>query len=178
MFVTRKSKTKIKDICWFTVIIFVYELALVNLRSSKGKSLIHLNAIKTSFMKIEHLAIWVDDLETMRQFYLTYFDLTSGEKYTNEKKGFSSHFLAFGDGKTRLELMNRQDITEEPARRGLMKGMAHFAISVGSEDAVNKLTERLRRDNYTIESEPRTTGDGYYESVVLDPEGNYVEITV
>jgi len=129
-------------------------------------------------MKIEHLAMWVDDLELMREFYQTYFDFTSGEKYTNEKKGYSSYFLAFGDGKTRLELMSCKDITGEPGKRGLMKGIAHFAISVGSEEAVNKLTERLRRDNYTIESKPRITGDRYYESVVLDPEGNYIEIMV
>ena len=128
-------------------------------------------------MKIEHLAIWVDNLETMRQFYLKYFDFTSGEKYTNEKKGFTAYFLMFGDGKTRLELMNRKDIVHEPNKRGFMKGIAHFAISVGDKEAVNRLTERLRADNYTIESEPRTTGDGYYESVVLDPEGNYVEIS-
>jgi len=128
-------------------------------------------------MKIEHLAIWVDNLETMRQFYLKYFDFTSGEKYTNEKKGFTAYFLMFGDGKTRLELMNRKDIIHEPNKRGFMKGIAHFAISVGDKEAVNQLTERLRADNYTIESEPRTTGDGYYESVVLDPEGNYVEIS-
>lgn len=128
-------------------------------------------------MKIEHLAIWVDDLEKMRQFYLTYFDMTSAEKYTNVRTGFTAYFLAFGEGTTRLELMNRQDITHEPAKRGFMKGIAHFAISVGSKEAVNRLTERLRADNYLIESEPRTTGDGYYESVVLDPEGNYVEIS-
>ena len=128
-------------------------------------------------MKIEHLAIWIDDLETMRQFYLKYFDVTSGEKYTNEKKGFTAYFLTFGDSKTRLELMNRKDIVNEPGKRGFMKGIAHFAISVGGKEAVNQLTERLRADNYTIESEPRTTGDGYYESVVLDPEGNYVEIS-
>ncbi|MBS1915468.1 MAG: VOC family protein [Bacteroidetes bacterium] len=128
-------------------------------------------------MKIEHLAIWVDDLETMREFYLKYFDATSGEKYTNEKKGFTSYFLMFGGSKTRLELMNRKDIVREPAKRGFMKGIAHFSISVGGKEAVNELTERLRADNYTIESEPRTTGDGYYESVVSDPEGNYVEIS-
>ncbi len=105
-------------------------------------------ATKTAFMKIEHLAIWVGDLELMREFYQTYFDFASGEKYTNEKKGYSSYFLAFGDGKTRLELMNRKEITGEPGKRRLMHGLAHFAISVGSEDAVNKLTERLRRENY------------------------------
>lgn len=128
-------------------------------------------------MKIEHVAIWVDELEQMRDFYSTYFGFSSSEKYSNEKKGFTSYFLSFGEGKTRLELMNRKDITEEPAKRGFAKGMAHFAISVGSKEAVNNLTERLRNDNFTIESEPRTTGDGYYESVVLDPEGNLVEIT-
>ena len=128
-------------------------------------------------MKIEHLAIWVDDLEKMRQFYLTYFEVTSGEKYTNAKKGFTAYFLQFGEDKTRLEIMNRTDIVHEPDKRGFMKGIAHFAISVGGKDAVNNLTERFRADGYTIESEPRTTGDGYYESVVLDPEGNYVEIS-
>ncbi len=128
-------------------------------------------------MKIEHLAIWADDLEKMREFYLKYFDMTSNEKYINEKKGFSSYFLSFGEGKARLEIMNRMDIHEEPEKRGFSKGIAHFAISVGGKEAVDQLTERLRNDHYTIESEPRTTGDGYYESVVLDPEGNYVEIS-
>src|SRR5690606_40865351 len=128
-------------------------------------------------MKIEHIAIWVDDLEKMRQFYLNYFDMTSGEKYTNIKKGFTSYFLTFGGGKTRIELMNKLDIIHEPAKRGVIKGIAHFAISVGGKEAVNNLTERLRTDNYIIESEPRTTGDGYYESVVLDPEGRSEEHT-
>src|SRR5690242_505646 len=117
-------------------------------------------------MKIEHIAIWVDDLEKMSDFYSAYFGFNSSEKYTNEKKGFASYFLSFGEGKTRLELMNRKDITDETRKRGLAKGMAHFAISVGSKEAVNSLTEKLRNDHYTIESEPRTTGDGYYESVI------------
>lgn len=128
-------------------------------------------------MKIEHFAIWVDNLEKMREFYLKYFNVTSNEKYTNIKKGFTSYFLDFGEGKTRIELMNMQDIIHEPNKRGFTKGIAHFAISVGSKETVNNLTERLRTDHYIIESEPRTTGDGYYESVVLDPEGNYVEIS-
>ncbi|MEJ5053586.1 VOC family protein [Sphingobacterium sp. MYb382] len=127
-------------------------------------------------MTIEHLGVWVDDLEGMRNFYLTYFDLTSNEKYTNARTGFTSYFLSFGEGKTRLELMHRADISEEPTKRGFSKGLAHFAISVGNDEAVDRLTERLRADGYTIASEPRRTGDGYYESVVLDPEGNYVEI--
>ena len=128
-------------------------------------------------MKIEHLAIWVDDLEVMRNFYLRYFDLESGEKYINTQKKFASYFLTFGEGKTLIEIMTREDIYAEPEKRGFAKGIAHFAISVGSKEAVNNLTEQLRADNYVIESEPRTTGDGYYESVVLDPEGNYVEIS-
>jgi len=128
-------------------------------------------------MKIEHLAIWVDNLEAMRQFYLTYFDVVSGEKYVNTSKNFTSYFLSFGEDKTRIELMTRPDIHEVSGKRGFTKGVCHFAICVDGKDAVNALTERLRKDGYTIESEPRTTGDGYYESVVLDPEGNYVEIT-
>lgn len=128
-------------------------------------------------MKIEHLAIWVDDLEKMRQFYLNYFGTESSEKYKNLRKGFTSCFISFGEGKTRIELMNRLDIVNEPAKRGFMKGIAHFAISVGSIESVNQITERFRAGNYIVESEPRTTGDGYYESVVLDPEGNLIEIT-
>lgn len=128
-------------------------------------------------MKIEHLAIWVDDLETMKAFYLKYFDTYAGEKYTNEKKQYTSYFIHFGEGKTRLELMNKPNITPVIGQRGLAKGIAHFAISVGSKEKVNELTETFRRDGYTIYSEPRTTGDGYFESVVLDPEGNYLEVT-
>lgn len=128
-------------------------------------------------MNIEHLAIWVDDLEAMRAFYLRYFDTTSGEKYTNEKKQYTSYFISFGEGGARLELMHRPDIELVVGQRGLSKGIAHFAISVGGKEQVDALTERLRADQYVIFSEPRTTGDGYYESVVLDPEGNYVEIT-
>jgi lactoylglutathione lyase len=128
-------------------------------------------------MQIEHLAIWVRDLEEMRAFYLKYFETTSGEKYVNSKTKFNAYFIYFGTDKTRLELMTRPDIAPNDARRGFTMGLAHFAISVGGKDKVNALTERLRKDNYTIVSEPRTTGDGYYESVVSDPEGNYVEIS-
>lgn len=126
-------------------------------------------------MKIEHLAILVEDLELLREFYLKYFDLTCGEKYFNPKKNFTSYFLSFGEDKTRIELIHMPDI-DNPPSRGNLKGLAHIAISVGGKDAVNSLTERLRADGHTIASEPRTTGDGYYESAVLDPEGNYVEI--
>lgn len=126
-------------------------------------------------MKIEHLAIWVEDLELLRQFYMEYFSMNCGEKYVNMKRNFTSYFLSFGDDKTRLEIMHIPNM-ENPASRGNLKGLAHFAISVGGKEVVNALTERLRADGYTIVSEPRTTGDGYYESAVFDPEGNYVEI--
>jgi lactoylglutathione lyase len=128
-------------------------------------------------MQIEHLAVWVQDLEAMKDFYMNYFDVVPGEKYRNKTTQLVSYFIYFGQGKTRLELMTRPDIELSEGARGFGMGLAHFAISVGGKDKVNALTERLRKDNYTIFSEPRTTGDGYYESVVLDPEGNYVEIS-
>lgn len=127
-------------------------------------------------MKIEHLAIWVDDLELLREFYTEYFNLSCGEKYKSTSRDFTSYFLSFGEGKTRIELMHMPDMGI-PASRGDLKGLAHFAISTGGKDVVNRITERLRSDGYTIVSEPRTTGDGYYESAALDPEGNYIEIT-
>ena len=98
-------------------------------------------------------------------------------KYTNDAKCFASYFINFGEGRTRLELMTQPNIQPNEGKRGYGMGLAHFAISVGGKDKVDALTERLRKDNFTIFSEPRITGDGYYESVVLDPEGNYVEIT-
>jgi lactoylglutathione lyase len=128
-------------------------------------------------MKIEHLAIWVDDLELMKAFYLKYFDTTAGEKYTNQKNQYTAYFIYFGEDKTRLELMHKPGIASVAGQRGFAKGIAHFTISVGGKEKVNELTEILRKDKYTIFSEPRTTGDGYYESVVLDPEGNYLEIS-
>lgn len=128
-------------------------------------------------MKIEHLAIWVDDLESMKAFYLRYFDTTAGDKYINTKNQYTSFFIYFGENKTRLELMHKPNIVNVVGQRGFAKGIAHFSISVGGKEKVNELTELLRNEMYTIYSEPRTTGDGYYESVVLDPEGNYLEIS-
>lgn len=127
-------------------------------------------------MKIEHVAIWVDDIEAMREFYLNYFDVTCGSKYVNPVKKYTSYFLSFGDGKSRIELMNRPDIADAITNRGLTKGWAHLSLTIGSKEEVARLTERLRADGYTILGEPRTSGDGYYESVVADPEGNYLEL--
>lgn len=127
-------------------------------------------------MRIEHIAIWVEDLEKMRQFYLDYFDASSSEKYVNPKKGYSSYFISFGSGDSRIEIMNRDDIAENPLHRGYVRGLAHISIEVGNVLQVGQMTEKFRADGYTIESEPRRTGDGYYESVILDPEGNLIEI--
>lgn len=129
-------------------------------------------------MKIEHLAIWVGDIEKMSLFYTSYFDCTRNARYNNPQKKYTSYFLSFRDGSSRIELMHRPDILNEPSQRGFERGVAHFAIQLESAEAVDSLTERLREDGYTIASEPRRTGDGYYESGILDPEGNYVEITV
>ena len=128
-------------------------------------------------MRIHHLALWCDDIETMRAFYMKYFGCKSNELYHNPTKNYTSYFLSFADGDCQIELMNRPDITAEPAQRGFTKGMAHFDVEVGDEQTVDALVELLRKDGYTIASETRHTGDGYYEAGVLDPEGNYVEIS-
>lgn len=127
-------------------------------------------------MKLEHIGIWTKDLEGMRHFYMTYFGMKSNEKYTNEKKGFSSYFLSFDSG-ARIELMHRDAIALKSAHRDQLTGIAHVAISLGSKDSVNALTETLREKGYQVIGEPRTTGDGYYESVIEDPEGNWIELT-
>ncbi|MCF2611815.1 VOC family protein [Fusobacterium perfoetens] len=124
-------------------------------------------------MMIDHIAIWVEDLEKMREFYCKYFDGVSNQKYENKIKGFESYFISF-DGATRIELMKRKDIEERIYKEIL--GLAHLAFKVGSKEKVNELTEIFRKDGYKIIGEPRTTGDGYYESVILDPEGNRIEL--
>ena len=129
-------------------------------------------------MKIEHLAIWVEDLEKMKTFYENYFQGKSGELYHNPNKNFKSYFLSFDEG-CRLELMQKPEIPENKnsiAEQHL--GIIHFAISVGSKEKVDHLTEELRNAGYKVIGAPRTTGDGYYESVILDPENNRIEITI
>lgn len=125
-------------------------------------------------MRIEHLAIWAKDIEALRAFYLKYFGATSNDRYVNPTKQFQSYFLSFGTG-CRLELMQKPSVPDN-LNAGEATGITHFAMAVGSEAGVNELTERLRSDGYPIVGEPRWTGDGYYESVVLDPEGNRIEI--
>lgn len=127
-------------------------------------------------MKIEHIAIWTQNLELMKDFYIRFFKMTSNEKYFNSEKQFSSYFLSFHTG-ARIELMHRPDIAGFLNKPEEQFGMTHFAVSVGSKTEVNRLTDELRTNGYKIFGEPRTTGDGYYESVVADPEGNRIEIT-
>ena len=127
-------------------------------------------------MRIEHIAFWVNDLERMKNFYKEYFNMNCGEKYENTSKEFFSYFLSFGSG-ARLEIMNRPDIIEQDGGKGVTNGLFHLAISVGNKEKVDELTELIRSGGFEIIGEPRTTGDGYYESIIADPEGNHVEIT-
>ena len=126
-------------------------------------------------MKIEHTALYVKNLERERAFFEKYFSAESGEKYLNDKTGFESYFLYF-DGGERLELMSRRSL--EDCRGDINRtGFIHIAFSAGGRKTVDALSARLLADGYTVLSNPRVTGDGYYESVVLDPEGNQIEIT-
>lgn len=127
-------------------------------------------------MKIDHIAIWADDIERLRKFYMHYFNMSSNDKYVNPRKNFSSYFLSFENGEARIEIMNIPG-KDVPYGRDDLKGLAHFAISVGSKEKVDIMAKRFREDGVTILSNPRTTGDGCYECAVADPEGNYVEIT-
>ena len=126
-------------------------------------------------MKIEHVAMYVNDLERTRDFFVKYFGAKSNEGYHNPKKQFRSYFLSF-DGEARLEIMNKAD--QFDSEKNLADtGFIHLAFSVGSKEKVDELTARLKADGYEVISEPRTTGDGYYESCILDFEGNQIEIT-
>lgn len=129
-------------------------------------------------MKIEHVAILTDDLEGMRVFYETYFDAQAGAVYTNPKKQFTSRFLTFTSG-CRIELMQYGHTPPTPRQADQPQtGYAHLAFSVGSKTAVDALTQRLVHDGFEKLDGPRVTGDGYYESVMRDPDGNIIEITV
>jgi len=128
-------------------------------------------------MRIDHIAIWTQHLDKMRHFYEKYFEGKAGEKYLNPRKNFESYFIEFSSG-TRLELMEKLEVDSklhDDIENYL--GITHFAISTGQRVKVDQLTEQLRSDGYKIIGEPRVTGDGFYESVVLDPDGNKVEIT-
>lgn len=126
-------------------------------------------------MKIEHAALYVNDLETARDFFVTFLGGRSNSGYHNLRTDFRSYFISFDDG-ARLEIMTKPDLEdhEKPLNR---TGYAHIAFSVGSKEKVDALTEQLRSAGYEVVSGPRTTGDGYYESCVVAVEGNQIEIT-
>ena len=127
-------------------------------------------------MKIEHVALYVHDLEGARTFFMKYLGAKSNDGYHNPRTDFRSYFLSF-DGGARLELMNKPGMTDVP--KALARtGYAHIAFSVGSKEKVDALTAELKADGYEVIGEPRTTGDGYYESCILAIEQNQIEITV
>lgn len=127
-------------------------------------------------MKIEHIALYANDLEGARKFFMKYLGSQSNDGYHNPRTNFRSYFLSFDDG-ARLEIMNKPEMTDLP--KDLVRtGYAHIAFSVGSKEKVDALTAQLKSDGYEIVSGPRTTGDGYYESCIVAIEGNQIEITV
>lgn len=125
-------------------------------------------------MKINHIALYTNDLERMKRFYETYFEAKSNQGYHNKITELQTYFLSFEDN-TRLEIMSRPNL-EQQTDSTLSLGYIHLAFSVGSKENVDKLTFRLEKDGFKVLSQPRTTGDSYYESCVLDPDGNQIEI--
>ena len=127
-------------------------------------------------MRIDHIALFCRDLEVMRQFFLDYFEAASNELYHNPRTGLRTYILSFTEGSTRLELMQRPDVADaDPSVAAT--GYIHISIAVGSKRGVDLLTRRLADDGYPVLSGPRTTGDGYYESCILGPEGIQIEVT-
>ncbi len=125
-------------------------------------------------MKIEHFALYVSDLEKMKDFYVKYFRAETGDLYHNKNTGLKTYFLYFEEG-ARLEIIHRPGLKPNNLNEGL--GYTHLAFSAGSKEAVDILTRKLQKDGFKIISGPRTTGDGYYESLAADPENNLIEIT-
>lgn len=127
-------------------------------------------------MKIEHVALYVNDLEKARDFFIKYFGGKSNDGYHNKTTGFRSYFISFDDG-SRLEIMTKPELADDEKKLN-RTGFIHLAFSVGSKEKVDQLTARLKNDGYEVLSGPRTTGDGYYESCILGIENNQIEITV
>lgn len=131
---------------------------------------------RRTIVKIEHVAMYVNDLEGVRKFFEKYLDASCNDGYYNKNTGFRSYFLSFSDG-ARLEIMNKPQMEDE--KKTLTRtGLIHIAFSVGSRERVDELTAELKKDGYEVVSGPRTTGDGYYESCIIAVEGNQIEITV
>ena len=127
-------------------------------------------------MKIEHIALYVEDLEETKNFFIKYLGAKANNGYHNPRTNFRSYFLSFEDG-ARLEIMQRPEMVNLP-KEAARTGYAHIAFSVGNREKVDALTAELKADGYEVVSGPRTTGDGYYESCIVAMEGNQIEITV
>lgn len=127
-------------------------------------------------MKIEHIALYVEDLEETKNFFIKYLGAKANNGYHNPRTNFRSYFLSFKDG-ARLEIMQRPEMVNLP-KEAARTGYAHIAFSVGSREKVDALTAELKADGYDVVSGPRITGDGYYESCIVAMEGNQIEITV
>jgi lactoylglutathione lyase len=128
--------------------------------------------------RIEHIALWTDDIERLAEFYVKYLGAEVGPPYANPAKGFESRFLTF-EGGARLELMRTSMLRPVRCESGAQRmGLTHLAISLGAQERVDELTRVLRQAGVAVLDGPRRTGDGYYESVVLDPDGNRLELTV
>jgi lactoylglutathione lyase len=127
-------------------------------------------------MKIEHVAMYVNDLEAAKEFFVIYLGGKSNNGYHNKKTDFRSYFISFDDG-ARLEIMNKPDMSDQ--KKDINRtGFIHVAFSVGSPEKVDELTTTLKNDGFEVISGPRTTGDGYYESCIVAVEDNQIEITV
>ena len=127
-------------------------------------------------MRIEHIAMYVNDLEATKDFFVKYFNAKSNNGYHNMTTEFRSYFLSFSDG-SRLEIM-KKPVMKDSEKDLVRTGYIHIAFSLGSKEAVDELTEKMKKDGYEVISGPRTTGDGYYESCIVGIEGNQIEITV
>ena len=127
-------------------------------------------------MKIEHIALYVEDLEETKNFFIKYLGAKANNGYYNPRTNFRSYFLSFEDG-ARLEIMQRPEMVNLP-KEATRTGYAHIAFSVGSREKVDALTAELKADGYDVVSGPRITGDGYYESCIVAMEDNQIEITV
>ena len=127
-------------------------------------------------MKIDHIAMYVNNLEKTRNFFTSYFEAESNDLYHNKNTDFKSYFLTFKDG-SRLEIMNKPNM-EDNEKNLTRTGFIHLAFSVGSKEKVDELTQQLANDGFKVISGPRTTGDGYYESCIIGIEGNQIEITI
>jgi len=126
-------------------------------------------------MNISHIAVWTFNIERLKDFYVKYFNCTANKKYQNKIKKLETYFLSFDSG-AKLEIMNIPGLQKNVPE--LKTGYAHIAISAGSKENVVEITGKIKNDGIKIKSEPRTTGDGFFESIIIDPDGNEIEITI